>query len=127
MGSLNKKDLERFKKVLVEIRKKIAGDLQHLEGDSLNTNQRDASGDLSGYSFHMADMATDNYDREFDLNMVTNEQEVLYRIDEALKRIEEKTYGLCQSCQKPITKMRLKALPFAELCLSCQSKEEKGK
>lgn len=122
-----KKELKHYKDLLVNIKVRLSDRIQRVAKDSINKSQKDASGDLSSYSFHMADMATDNYDREFDLNMVTNEQEVLYRIDEALKRIEDKTYGLCESCQKPITKMRLKALPFAELCLSCQSKQEKGK
>src|SRR5687768_13670211 len=57
---MDKKDLEKFKALLQVIRAKIAGDLKHLENDSLNINQKDASGDLSAYSFHMADMATDN-------------------------------------------------------------------
>src|SRR4051812_41397511 len=102
MSELGKKELERFKKLLETIRIKIAGDLQHLEGDSLNTNQRDASGDLSGYSFHMADMATDNFDREFTLGLASNEQQILNMIDVALRKIVDGTYGICENCNKPI-------------------------
>ena len=127
MASLDKKDLERFKKILLQIRKKIAGDLEHLEGDSLKTNQRDASGDLSGYSFHMADMATDNFDREFTLGLASNEQQILNRIDAALRRIEEGTYGICENCSKPISQKRLLAMPHAHLCIKCQELEEKQK
>lgn len=127
MKSLSKKDLEKFKKILIESRIKIAGDLRHLEGDSLNTSQRDASGDLSGYSLHMADMATDNFDREFNLGLASNEQQRLNLIDAALRKIEEGTYGLCENCHKPITQKRLTAVPHAPLCIKCQELEEKQK
>ncbi len=127
MASLPKKDLEKYKKLLEEVRKKIAGDLQHLEGDSLNTNQRDASGDLSGYSFHMADMASDNFEREFTLGLASNEQQHLNMIEDALRRIDDGTYGVCESCNKPIPQKRLVAVPHAKLCIKCQEIEEKKK
>ena len=125
--TMEKKDLDRFRKILQEVRKKIAGDLQHLEGDSLNVNQRDAAGDLSGYSFHMADMATDNFDREFTLGLASNEQQGLNLIDDALRRISEGTYGVCEDCSKPISQKRLLAVPHARLCIKCQELEEKKK
>ncbi len=127
MNSLTKKDLERFKKILQEARQKFARDLQHLEGDSLNTSQRDASGDLSGYSYHMADMATDNFDREFTLGLASNEQQSLNLIDQALRKIEEGNYGICEECKKPISQKRLTAMPHARLCIKCQELEEKKK
>lgn len=120
-----KRDLERFKKLLEEFRKKTVGGLTHLEKDSLNLSQRDASGDLSGYSFHMADQATDNFDREFNLDLASNEQQVLNRIDEALRKIDEGTYGICEFCSKPISQKRLLAVPYAKLCIKCQEEEEK--
>lgn len=126
-SGLNKKDLEKFKALLLQLRRKITGDLQHLEGDSLNTNQRDSAGDLSGYSFHMADMATDNFDREFTLGLASNEQQILNLIDSALHRIEEGTYGICESCQKPIVLKRLAVQPYAALCIKCQEEQEKKK
>jgi len=121
----SKKDLERFKKILQEIRKKIEGDLEHLEESSLNTNQRDASGDLSGYSFHMADVATDNFDREFTLGLASTEQNALNMIDVALRKIDDGTYGNCDSCSKQILQKRLLAVPHAPLCIKCQELEEK--
>jgi RNA polymerase-binding protein DksA len=72
----------------------------------------------------MADMASDNYEREFSLGRASDEQGVLYRIDEALKRIEEGTYGGCLQCGKLIPKKRLAAVPYAELCLECQKKND---
>ena len=122
---LKKQDLPRFKKLLGEFRKKIAGSLGSLEKESLNLSQRDAAGDLSGYSFHMADMATDNFDREFSLDLASNEQQVLNRIDAALRKIEEGTFGVCEVCHKPITQKRLLAVPYAPYCIKCQEEEEK--
>ena len=127
MAEFPKKDLERFKKILETIRARLAGDLKHLESDSLNTNQRESSGDLSGYSFHMADMATDNFDREFTLGLASNEQQGLNAIDDALRRIKEGTYGVCEECSKPISQKRLLAVPHARLCIKCQELEEKKK
>ncbi|MBI3306899.1 MAG: TraR/DksA C4-type zinc finger protein [Candidatus Omnitrophica bacterium] len=124
---LDQKDLDRFKKILQVFRAKIAGDLEHREGDVLNQSQRDAAGDLSGYSFHMADMATDNFDREFNLGLAAGEQQSLNLIDAALRRIKDGTYGNCETCSKPISQKRLMAVPHATLCIKCQELEEKKK
>ena len=122
---MEKEDLLKLKTQLQTERAKIADGLNHLERDNLNRSQRDASGDLSGYSFHMADMATDNFDREFSLDLASTEQTILNRIDEALKKIEEGTYGVCENCGKPISLKRLKAGPYAKLCIKCKEDEEK--
>ncbi|MBI2166664.1 MAG: TraR/DksA C4-type zinc finger protein [Candidatus Omnitrophica bacterium] len=124
---IKKQDAERFRKLLQEFRKKTAGSLGHLEKDSLNLSQRDASGDLSGYSFHMADMATDNFDREFNLDLASSEQQILNLIDDALRKINEGTYGICETCSKPISQKRLLAVPYTPLCIKCQEEEEKKK
>ena len=124
---LKKKELDRFKKILQAVRVKFAGDLQHLEGDVLNQSQRDAAGDLSGYSFHMADMATDNFDMEFNLGLASNEQQTLNLIDAAIRKIDEGVYGICEICEKPIPQKRLMAMPHAPLCIKCQEIEEKKK
>ena len=125
MKPLDKKNLDRFKKLLIETRTKIAGNLQHLESDSLNTSAREAAGDLSGYSLHMADQATDNFDREFTLGLASTEQKLLNLIEAALRKVEDKTYGSCENCKKPIPQKRLVAMPFAPLCIKCQEIEEK--
>ena len=124
---MKKTDLDHFRKLLEAARKKIVGDLNHLEKDSLNLSQRDASGDLSGYSLHMADMATDNFDREFNLDLASSEQQILNQIDEALLKIDEGRFGVCEVCAKPIAQKRLMAVPYARSCIKCQSEEEKKK
>ena len=126
-SKLKNDDLKGFKKKLTDLRSRMTDEIGRIVGDNMTRSTKDSSGDLSGYSLHMADQASDNYDREFSLNMASNEQEVLYRIDAALKRIEDKSYGLCEVCQKKISKARLKIVPFAELCVPCQEKQEKEK
>jgi RNA polymerase-binding transcription factor DksA len=88
-------------------------------------SQKDISGDISGYTLHIADVATDNYDRDFNLGLVSDERVILFEIEEALKRIEDKTYGICKLCEKPITKIRLSAIPYVKYCKKCQEKQEK--
>ncbi len=121
---MNKKDLERFKKLLLKKREDIITEMNNITKDTLNKSQREASGDLSGYSFHMADQASDNYDREFSLNLATDSQKLIYTIDEALGRMKEKSYGRCLKCNKEISRKRLHTIPYAILCIDCQKKEE---
>jgi len=119
------KDLEAFKKRLIEQREKLIRGIAHCEEDSLKKSQRDASGDLSGYTFHMADVATDNYDREFSLDLASSEQQILNAIDDALRKIQDGTFGTCESCSRPIKLERLRAVPYTRFCISCQEAEEK--
>src|SRR3990167_1506509 len=124
---MDKDELMKLKAQLEAERVKIAEGLNHLERDNLNRSQKDASGDLSGYSFHMADMATDNFDRDFSLGIASSEQDLLNRIDEALQKIKEGTFGVCEQCEKAITMKRLKAVPYTKMCIKCQEEEEKNK
>lgn len=119
-----KKDLVDFKKIILKKKEEISDDIKHLSEDT-KKSQKEASGDISGYSFHMADVATDTYDREFSLGLASNEREALYEINDALKRIEEGVFGVCETCKGLIAKNRLKAVPSARLCLKCQEKREK--
>lgn len=121
---LPKRELSKYRDLLIKEREKIGGGINHITQEALKTSQRDASGDLSGYSFHMADVASDNYEMEFSLGRASDEQDILYTIDEALKRIDDGTYGSCTQCGKQIPKKRLSALPHTELCIKCQSSKE---
>ena len=122
---LSKDDATKYKKLLLDLRDHLIDGVNFLASDNLKRTQREASGELSGYSLHMADAGTDNFDREFALSLVSNEQEALYEIEEALKRLEHSTYGVCGNCEKNIMKARLEAVPFARLCVNCQSDIEK--
>lgn len=121
---MDKKTRDKFKKLLLNEKARIIGEIRHLAAENLNSTQRDSSGDLSGYSLHMADVGTDNFQREFALDLVDNEQAIVYKIDSALKSIEEGTYGECSDCGRIIAEARLKAVLFAKLCITCQEKEE---
>ena len=122
---LNKKELAEFKNIILKRKDEIVEEIKHISEDTLKKSQKEASGDISGYTYHMADVATDNYDREFSLGLASNDRKSLYELDDALKRIEEGTFGVCQVCSSLITKVRLKALPQARLCVKCQEKREK--
>lgn len=124
---MNKKESKEFKKKLIDLREKISEEIRHIGEDGLKKSQRDASGDLSAYTFHMADVASDSFDRELSWDRVSGEQKVLYHIDDALKKMETGKYGLCESCGKKIGKERLKAIPYTKHCRNCQQNNEKTK
>jgi len=115
----------RYVKLLLDLRDRLLDGIEFHASDNLRRTQRDASSDLSAYSFHMADAGTDNFDREFALSMVSNEQEALYEINDALKRLENGNFGMCEMCNKPIPRPRLDAIPWARYTVDCQSELEK--
>jgi RNA polymerase-binding protein DksA len=124
---MTKQQLKQFRQVLLQERAKFAGEIKSIAREA-SKNPREASGDLSAYTVHMADMAADTYERELSMNIVSSEQEILYQIDDALKRLDEGAFGVCQQCNQPIAMSRLKAVPYASLCINCQrSKEQKNK
>lgn len=119
-----KSELKIYKLLLVKERERVGGEMSHIAANTLKKSMRDSSGDLSGYSFHMADTASDDYERDFSLGRATTEQKILYSIDEALKRIHDGSYGQCLQCGKSIPKTRLKVLPQADLCIVCKKSKE---
>ena len=121
----NKKETAEFRRLILKTKEKILEGIRHIADDTLKKSQKDASGDISGYTYHMADVATDTYDREFSLSLATNEREVLYELDDAMKKIEEGRFGVCENCKSLIVKGRLKAVPYARMCFKCQEKREK--
>ncbi len=121
---LPKKDLLKYKKLLLNEKKKLWEEFFHIKNTALNKSQREAAGDLSGYSYHMADMASDLYERDFLLRLASEEREKFYAIDDALKRVEDKSYGKCLICSKLIKKKRMNAVPQTPYCLKCQTEEE---
>ena len=122
---LTKKDAEYFKKLIMQTKEKVLDEIKHISDDTLKKSQRDAAGDISGYTYHMADVASDAYDREFSLGLASNERQSLYELDDAIKKIEEGTFGICEECKSLISKTRLKVVPFARLCVKCQERKEK--
>lgn len=122
---MNKKELNEFKKLVIKKKDEALDEIKHISEDTLKKSQKEASGDISGYTYHMADVATDTYDREFSLGLASNERTFIYELDDALKKIEDGTFGICEDCKTMISKTRLKAVPYARLCVKCQEKKEK--
>ena len=123
---MNKKDLKHFEERIIEERQKLMKELGYFEDKIFNHSQRDAAGDLSAYSVHMADQASDAEEREKAYHMASSEGRLVYHLDEALRRIKDGTYGKCQGCGKQIKKARLEVVPHARLCIECKKAEENG-
>jgi len=124
--SLTSANMKQFKQILLEKRREILNNVNEIEGEALKKSRMDASGDLSSMPIHMADIGTDNYEQEFALGLMDSERKLLKEIDEALVRIENKTYGVCEGTGKPIPKARLEAQPWAKYCVEYARMIEQG-
>jgi DnaK suppressor protein len=110
------KELDDFRARLQGEREQLQAQLQQIEEQSFATTQSDISGEVS-FDEENADAGTFTFERERDLSIENNVRDLLGKIDRALARIEDGTYGLCSRCGKPIEKARLKALPYVDLCI----------
>jgi RNA polymerase-binding protein DksA len=106
-------DIEHFKQMLLEKRREILHNVSEIEDEALKKSRLDAAGDLSSMPIHMADIGTDNYEQEFALGLMDSERQLLREIDDALGRVEEGAYGICEGTGKSIPKARLEAQPWA--------------
>ncbi len=120
------KKYEKFYKLLVELRDHVQSGLSMHTEETLKRSSKEDTGDLSGYSQHMADAGTDTFDRDFALSMVSNEQEALHEVEEAIERIHNGTYGICEMTGKQIREERLMAVPFTRYSVETQSQIEKN-
>jgi DnaK suppressor protein len=91
--------------------------------DTLRSRAEDS--EASAFGMHQADAGSDAYDRDFALHLLSQEQDALYEIEEALKRVDAGTYGICEMSGKPIPRARLEAIPFARFTVECQTQIEK--
>jgi len=121
----DKTKLDQYKKSLLKLKDSFVHDINNMSKNPGSKNSD--SSDISGHVLHMADIATDMYDREFNLELASNELEVLQKIEQALKRVEDNSFGECNECKKSIPAVRLNAIPYAETCLKCQEKIETEK
>jgi len=120
---LAKRDLQRFRELLVKKHDEISGDVASLEIDARTKN---SGGNLSNVPVHMADIGSDNYEQEFTLGLVESEQRMIREINEALQRMEQKIYGVCVERAIPIGRARLEAKPWAKYCIEVARKKERG-
>src|SRR6266851_1981650 len=111
------------KEKLLQLRDAMVDSMAGVAQDTLRS--RAEGSEASAFGMHQADAGSDAYDRDFALSLLSQEQDALYEIDEALKRIELRTYGKCEMSGKPIPRARLEAIPFARFTVECQSQLEK--
>jgi RNA polymerase-binding transcription factor DksA len=125
---MNKKQLAHLEERLLAERARVMKELGYY-GESFNTTLQGSDGDLSSYSFHMADQGTDTMEREKQFLFASQEGRYLWHVNEALRRLygSPATFGTCHSCGQDIAFDRLDALPHARLCISCKAKEEDAK
>jgi RNA polymerase-binding transcription factor len=121
---LSTKEIQELKEKLLAERKDLQAQYDELEELSFGSNQSDLSGEM-GFDEEYADAGTATFERERDLSLVNNLRDLMERIDKALAKIDEGMYGLCDRCGKPIEKLRLKALPYANLCIKDKQAEER--
>ncbi len=126
-NSMKPADLETYRDSLLDLQSRLRGDLDQMTDEALRRGQPDSSGNLSNVPLHMADVGTENYDQEFTLSLIENEQETLGQIGEALQRIDAGTYGKCEECGELVAKPRLQALPYTKHCINCaRAMESRG-
>ncbi len=107
----------KFYERLVELRDQLTRQMNGLAKESAQ--------EMAGYSLHMADSGTDNFDRDFALSLLSSDQDAMYEIEEALKRIEKNTYGICELTGKPIPRSRLEAIPWTRFTVQAQAQLER--
>jgi RNA polymerase-binding protein DksA len=112
-------ELKKYEKILQERRRDLLGRVSQLENSALRDNRQDFSVD------HMADAGSDSYDQDFTLGLMEAEQQEVRDIMAAIERIQEGTFGVCETCGQPLAKPRLEAIPYARLCVECKTKEER--
>ena len=123
---MTKSEIEGYRNQLLEMARRITGDLSGLTDEALRRTGGEASGNLSNTPLHLADLGTDNFEQELTLSLVENDDQTLEAIRAAMERIENGTFGRCERCDKPISKERLNALPFTSLCVDCAREAENG-
>jgi DnaK suppressor protein len=107
----------KYYKRLLELRDQLTRQMDGLAEESAQ--------EMAGYSLHMADSGTDNFDRDFALSLLSSDQDAMYEIEEALKRIEKNTYGICELTGKPIPPTRLEAIPWTRFTVEAQAQLER--
>jgi RNA polymerase-binding transcription factor DksA len=123
-GVMKNEELELYRHALLTLRARLRGDLDQMTDEALRRDNGGGTGNLSNVPLHMADLGTDNYDQEFTLGLIENEQGTLELVNEALGRMNQGTYGQCVECGEAISKPRLQAIPYARNCIQCARKLE---
>lgn len=117
---------EFFTRLLVEERRRLLQELSQMEAHQVKTEEKPVA-DVSGYDDDLVDVATETFEREKGLALESSVQGLLEMVEDALRRIRQGTYGICDSCGRPIDGNRLRAIPYTRLCIKCKEREERAR
>ena len=120
-----KAELKELKKRLLEERDELQRQAAEIDESSFGGGQSEMTGDLASFDEEFADAGTATFERERDLSLSNNIRDLIDQINHAIERIDEGNYGLCERCGRPIEKARIKALPYATLCIRDKQAEER--
>ena len=123
---MTKAELETYRTALLSLRSRLTGDVSRLADEALRASGAAAGGGPSAAPLHPADHGTDNFEQEFSLSLLQNQEQALEQISEALERIRQGSYGTCEECGTAIPKARLQALPYARHCVGCARKVQQS-
>lgn len=123
---VGKRDLKEFRRLLEEERKRLVEELEALEEHTPELEHQVGMDPAGSYDENFADVAGDTFEREKGLAIESSVQALLTQVEEALVRVDEGTYGTCEDCGRPIHQARLRAIPYAKLCIECKAKEERA-
>jgi DnaK suppressor protein len=123
---MTKSDMKVYRDRLVALRERHNGDASHLADEGLRRAGGGGGGNLSNMPIHMADLGTDNFEQEFTLSLLQNEEQVLEEIAAALERILHGSFGRCEECDGEIPRVRLEAVPYTRYCVDCARKQEQN-
>ncbi|MDO4569406.1 MAG: TraR/DksA C4-type zinc finger protein [Planctomycetia bacterium] len=119
---MSSNDFQIYKERLLIMRARLRGDVTQMADTALRQNRNES--ELSSMPIHMADVGSDNFEREFTLQLMQSGHATLQQINNALRRIEDGTYDVCEVCGAKIPKKRLQAVPYTSMCVKCAEKEE---
>jgi len=112
-----KPEWQKHQRILLDLRERLLNQMSGLAKESAE--------EINSYSLHMADSGTDNFDRDFALSLLSSDQDAIYEIDEALKRLQKGTYGICELTGRHIPRARLEAIPWTRFTVEAQAQLEK--
>ena len=122
---MKKTEAKVYKDRLLALRARLRGDVSQMADAALKKSRMDG-GEVSSMPIHMADLGSDNFEQEFTLSLMENEEEALTLVESALERVEEGVYGVCEECGVKIPKARLNAIPYAPTCVKCAEQLERS-
>jgi RNA polymerase-binding protein DksA len=125
ISNASREELEKFRELLLAERERLEAELEEIESRAARLDESERANEMSAYDDHPADLASETFEREKDLAIRESVESMIHKVINALEKIDRGTYGMCDACGKPIKKARLKALPFATLCLDCQDRLER--